>query len=219
MSNGIITLSVPVDNEKALSEAAKFFYNMSSASGGLGEHPPTPVAPAPEVPYHIQRRVKSVTPVPPTPVVPPPPVVPLPITTAPSATPELDSEGRPWDARIHSKGKTKMKSDGTWKPKKGVKPPFKEAIEAELMSSLNGGPVAAAVTPPPPPPVAVAAPELTTQTLASLMTLATTKWPDPSVSAAKMQQVCDAFKIQSIAFISQHQELWPSIASYIQGLA
>lgn len=44
---------------------------------------------------------------------------------------ELDSEGIPWDARIHSSGKTKYAKDGTWVIKRGV-----TDEEAEKIKSL-----------------------------------------------------------------------------------
>lgn len=47
---------------------------------------------------------------------------PIAATVSPSlptvaAAPELDSEGLPWDHRIHSSGKTRLKADNTWKLK------------------------------------------------------------------------------------------------------
>ena len=47
---------------------------------------------------------------------------------------DLDSEGQPWNADIHSSGKTKIKN-GTWKKKKGV--------SADAIAAATGGPTAA----------------------------------------------------------------------------
>ena len=43
---------------------------------------------------------------------------------------DLDSEGVPWDARIHSSGKTKYKKDQTWTLKRGVTDEDAEKIKS-----------------------------------------------------------------------------------------
>ena len=56
----------------------------------------------------------------------------------PAAGLEVDSEGAPWDVRIHSGGKTFMQSGpkiGTWKLKKGVDPALLEQVKAELLAA------------------------------------------------------------------------------------
>ncbi len=109
-------------------------------------------------------------------LIPTPPSVPLPPvvhtesaaslavlpTIPPAASVEVDARGLPWDARIHSREKTKI-SNGNWKNKRGVEPDMLAAIEAELskiMAIPEPPPLAPAapVTPPPaivPPPSAV----------------------------------------------------------------
>jgi hypothetical protein len=66
------------------------------------------------------------------PVQQPPPQAP-PVQQAPPQQPdlnvELDSAGEPWDPEKHSSGKTKIK-DGTWKKKKGYKPPAEQTQQA-----------------------------------------------------------------------------------------
>lgn len=72
-------------------------------------------------------------------VAPPAPVIPAPTTMTPgpavsdaaAGSVELDANGLPWDERIHSSGKTKVK-DGTWRYKGGVSPEMIKAVEAEL---------------------------------------------------------------------------------------
>lgn len=44
---------------------------------------------------------------------------------------ELDAEGIPWDARIHSSGKSKYKKDNTWTLKRGVTDEEAAKIKAE----------------------------------------------------------------------------------------
>lgn len=52
---------------------------------------------------------------------------------------DLDSEGLPWDKRIHASTKTKIAS-GAWKLARGVEPTVVEAVKAELRG-LMGVPV------------------------------------------------------------------------------
>jgi len=50
------------------------------------------------------------------------------------ANEELDPNGLPWDARIHSSGKTRLKKDDSWKYKAGIKtkqPGLIEQVETE----------------------------------------------------------------------------------------
>lgn len=47
----------------------------------------------------------------------------------------VDSAGTPWDERIHSSSKTFLKSDGTWKLKKGVDKTLVAQVMAELMGN------------------------------------------------------------------------------------
>lgn len=53
-------------------------------------------------------------------VAPLPPVQAAATAGATPAAVETDSQGHPYDPRIHSAGKTKLASDGTWKLKKGM---------------------------------------------------------------------------------------------------
>lgn len=107
--------------------------------------PTAPVAPMPTLP------LAATVPVPPAPT----PAVAAIAPTAPVApsslagSVELDAKGLPWDARIHSSGKTLIK-DGTWRYKGGVPPERIAAVEAEL----RGGPAPLAL--PPVAPIATA---------------------------------------------------------------
>lgn len=60
-----------------------------------------------------------------TPAAPKPPL-------SPPAGVELDSDGLPWDARIHASTKTKVQSDQKWKKIRKVDPALVKAVEAEL---------------------------------------------------------------------------------------
>lgn len=87
-------------------------------------------------------------------------------TTTGSVTPagvELDSEGIPWDGRIHSSSKKKLVENGRWKLIRGIDKDYVDEIKAELLSGL-AAPVPAPVEPsqtqglhPDPNPLSVAA--------------------------------------------------------------
>lgn len=82
---------------------------------------------------------------------------------APAPAVELDKDGLPWDARIHSESRSKVVA-GTWKYKRGVDPRLVEEVEAELRAVMgvsapepSAPPVAAPASTPgttPPPPAA-----------------------------------------------------------------
>lgn len=70
---------------------------------------------------------------------------------------ELDVNGLPWDARIHSSSKNKNQ-DGTWRYTRGGDPEVRARVEAALRSMMAEGAPATVETqsndaPPPPPPV------------------------------------------------------------------
>ena len=59
----------------------------------------------------------------------------LPPALAPHVTEALDSEGLPWDRRIHSTGKTFMAKGGTWKLLRGVDSLLVARVKTELKSA------------------------------------------------------------------------------------
>ena len=66
------------------------------------------------------------------------------------APPEVDSDGMPWDERIHAPSKGTIK-DGTWRAKKGVSDELKAQVIAELSATTA-----------PPMPTAQPTPQATT---------------------------------------------------------
>ena len=72
----------------------------------------------------------------------------------------LDSAGRPWDARIHSGGKSLI-ADGTWRIKKGTDPKLIEQVRAEHAAKTAPAiPAAPSTAPVDPAPVAPTAPSV-----------------------------------------------------------
>ena len=86
--------------------------------------------------------VTAVAPVPtPAAVVPSVPAAPFPPARPAALPPETatgrDSEGLPWDARIHASNKP-TNQDGTWRQKRGLNDPsLKGRVEAELRAGMN----------------------------------------------------------------------------------
>ncbi len=99
----------------------------------------------PHIPAHI---AQAIIPEPARSISTPPPPVPVTVpTTAPSvATPiapagtavsnefGLDSNGLPWDARIHAVTQG-VNKDGSWRYRRGVEMPFIKQVEAELRTN------------------------------------------------------------------------------------
>lgn len=75
-------------------------------------------------------------------------------TTEIATNVELDSEGLPWDGRIHSSSKKTLVENGRWKLIRGVDKDLVEAVKAELRAALSA-----------PAPVAAQEPETNTQGL------------------------------------------------------
>lgn len=68
----------------------------------------------------------------------------------PAVTPavELDGEGLPWDPRIHTPARTKVKSTDGWKKKRGVDKELVVTVEAKLRTAMAGAPVTPVVPTP-----------------------------------------------------------------------
>ena len=88
-----------------------------------------------------------------------PPSVPPPTLVEPETVnatpPALDSQGLPWDERIHASSKS-LNADGTWRFKRGVDKALVMSVGAEL--KVRMATAAAAPVPPPPTETAVVVP-------------------------------------------------------------
>ncbi len=132
----------PVDDSDAEPDAATAFGGGNDSNGATAPAPPTAPATAGESTDSTSGNA------------------------SPSSDVELDANGLPWDARIHSgpADRKPKNADGTWRAKRGVgdNPEFVKQVEAELRQVM-GAPAptpAAAEAPapasPPPPPAAEA---------------------------------------------------------------
>lgn len=104
--------------------------------------PPAPLAAAAELFTTAPEAPAAGVPAPPTVAAPPAPTAPgsavPPAPAAPSNpvnSAELDKAGLPWDARIHSGSREKIK-DGTWRQRRNLPEGERERVEAELRALM-----------------------------------------------------------------------------------
>ena len=185
--NDNIKLEIPND-PLVLRATAKYLLDLSAGRNDVQEIPEENLkADVPE-----RAKPETVTPPPPPP---PPPVqasqtqvisgndTEATVTITPPPQPpvgnvELDAEGLPWDERIHTDKKTKLKRELTWKLKRGIDKEYVEQIKAELrldypcpvtqqdIPTETASPVptqiASVSNPAPPPPAQAQAPTVIT---------------------------------------------------------
>lgn len=149
---------------------------------------------------------------------------------APAGTPaapagvELDSDGLPWDSRIHSGSKGKLAKTKQWKKKRGVDPALVEQVEAELKAAMSASPAnpvepsAEAHTPTPapapaPPAEKPAAPSGAITTFPALMQKITAQGvPQADVTAAVNKQ-----GLQALPLLAARPDLIPAVAATLFG--
>lgn len=148
---------------------------------------------------------------------PPPP----PTQLATVTTPELDSNGIPWDARIHASTKTKTVK-GEWKRRKGVDDTTFSGIVAELKGSddigegefklSESGEAVAATTFAPPPPPPDNTPTGTIKTFADLMVATNAAGLTPTT----VQQAVESVGLLNIPALAAKPELVPAVAAVLK---
>jgi hypothetical protein len=134
--------------------------------------PPAPLAAAADLFPTVPAAPAAGVPMPPTVAAPPAPTdsasaaPPAPAATStPANSADLDKAGLPWDARIHSGSREKIK-DGTWRQRRNLPEGERERVEAELRAlmalpanvTVGDAPTSAVPLPPPAPPATPAAP-------------------------------------------------------------
>lgn len=130
---------------------------------------------------------------------------------------ELDINGLPWDARIHSAGRTKN-ADGSWRNKRGVDEAERERVEAELGGLQNPEPVAPPAPPAPAPSVfdkTPAPPAADSQplTFASIMRRAAAE----KKTAADLEAAYAAVGVKNAPGLAAKPELFESFAAALFG--
>lgn len=146
---------------------------------------------------------------------------------APTMPPaHLDTNGLPWDARIHAATRTANK-DGSWKKKKGAD----EALVAQVVDELRAVvaadkaahhvPLNAVVPPPPPPGVQLAPPPPPPAAHGQVVTFAdVAKFVgERNFSAEIVQQVCQKHGIPGLALLTGAPNLCAPILADLQAVA
>lgn len=166
---------------------------------------------------------------------PPPTVAPLPHAVPPESTVahvapptanhaggvEIDARGLPWDARIHSRERTKI-ANGNWKNKRGTDPELIKQVETELAAVMSSAPVASPVVtplpviaPPPPGPVTianVASPSNEALTFPLIMKKITSAVTNKLMSATQAQELSAKHNVPSPALLVNRPDLWKVIS-------
>lgn len=145
---------------------------------------------------------------------------------------DVDSEGLPWDSRIHSSNKKKLQKTGAWQLKRGVDPALATAVKAELAQAMAAPAAttdtppppaadpAAATTPPPPPAADALAPEFAAiegfampATFPELVT-AITRF---AMGADKLTPALAASGLTDIGALGARPDLIPQVAKALFG--
>lgn len=204
---------------------------------------PSPVAPAPSTAAVVQSPTAPEVPPPPATVaatvVPSPPVLtPAPVAPAPSAPAvhtspvggvETDTDGLPWDARIHAGTKNKN-ADGRWKAKKGINDPaFVERVKTELRQVMGNAPtvvsapagagaVATVITPPAVTVNAPAPAAPNVDTFVALVGRASAAMMAGKVTQDELNAIAAKWGVVSLPLAANRPDLVPSIGAEIDAL-
>lgn len=149
---------------------------------------------------------------------------------------DLDVDGLPWDHRIHSSSKAKLK-DGTWRQRRGVDPDVYEKVVTELRATMAAGtavdtpaepttqtdPVAQTAPPPPaaetetktapPPPPAAETEEPTFQTL---MFKVSKLKVDGVINDEQFKSIYNHFELPTFAAFAQRPDLIPQAMEIVK---
>lgn len=166
---------------------------------------------------------------------PEPPAPPAPEPTAEAPTPtgvDVDSDGLPWDERIHAGSRKKLAKTDQWKKKRGVSDEEIARVEAELrqvMAIPAEQPAPVATTEAPQPPAATeqpAAPAPPAPVAPAPTTTDFTGWGWQEFMAEFMQrgmdhsqatEACKAHGIDSTAVLATRPDLIPQVAATLFG--
>lgn len=198
MSN-TISLTIPM-TRNALAAAAKMLKDLAIADKPTVSEEFGPVE-APTPPAPIQELAA--------PQLAPPTAVKGPFEAAAAA--ELDSDGLPWDARIHASSRTRLKKTGQWKPKRGADAALVAQVTAELQGDATAPPPAvdeSVITPTPPPAV-----ELVAETQVKDFTGLVVAVMGAGIPADDQNAACREFGVPEMRFAANFPDLIPKIAA------
>lgn len=160
---------------------------------------------------------------------PPPPVEAAAVVPPPPPVDGCDSDGLPWDGRIHSSSKARL-ADGRWRQRRNTDPSIVTEVTAELRAALSAPPAPAAIVPPPPvsavlpfpfPPIEE--PAATSAPAAVPPPPAAMTFPEfmRAITAARLApgvvlEACKAVGMPSIPALSQRPDLIPTVAAALE---
>lgn len=129
---------------------------------------------------------------------------------------ELDSEGLPWDNRIHASSKAFLAKGGGWKKKRGIDPAIVATVEAELRQLMStqaptAETAAPDATPPPPATTNVTpppAPAGSITTFPDLMAAITASGIDQAI----VKGACEAVGVTAFPLLAARPDLIPAVA-------
>jgi hypothetical protein len=141
---------------------------------------------------------------------------------------ELDAHGLPWDARIHSRERTKI-ANGNWKNKRGTDPELIKQVETELAAVMSSAPVASPVVTPLPSIAPIApAPDGIVKTVSPsnveeltfplIMKKITTAVTNKLMTATQAQELSVKHGIPSPALLVNRPDLWKYISDELDGI-
>lgn len=136
---------------------------------------------------------------------------------APISSVDLDTDGLPWDFRIHARTKTKMK-DGSWKKLRGVGPELVKKVEAELKAAVSAPAAPSIPVPPPAIPAIPVPPASTAPGFADLMTLVTKAITEGKLKRDQVTEILKPFGIPSLPLVSTRLDLVPTIIAALNGV-
>jgi hypothetical protein len=121
---------------------------------------------------------------------------------------DLDSDGLPWDERIHASSKTRLKKTDQWKPKRGISPDLKARVEGELRAVMSAGVEEIA----PPPPVEEIVPPTAPTTEVKDFTDLVIAVTNAGISPQEQNAACQKFGLEEVRLVAMRPDLAPAIA-------
>lgn len=150
------------------------------------------------------------------------------VPAASAVTSTVDSQGLPWDARIHASSKA-QNADGTWRLKRGLQKDYLDKVTAELrqvMAIPAPSPGPQLVPPPPPAPQAAAVPpppppadqETTREQYIALFNRVSAAMSNGKLSQTQLDTCLQGIGVPSLPLLGARLDLVPQACALIDGV-
>lgn len=130
---------------------------------------------------------------------------------------DLDKNGFPWDARIHSGNKEKTVK-GVWRSRRGVTDETIAQVEAELRAVLGAPEAQVAQVPTPPAPVPAPAPSNAKDAYMALVGRAAQAVAHRKITQEQIAACLAQYQIPSLPMLIHRLDLVPQIAAIIDAM-